>query len=199
MMEYFRYFLILLRKQDNREDLKPSFSSIVWATIAVSTVLSLTVDRFLPFNFIFNMLRGVIANILGFSVFAIVYLLIVKTRKKRLSKDKYYIPVRKRLSYRQRTNLSVLLGSVVLLFILLSGKPGAIYTIKGALSISVLVLLLAFSRKGRDEFIKKAYELPDIKDMDSDRNMRNKIEENKREKEEENKSNSRKRGKTKKD
>lgn len=171
-MEYFRKFLMFIRSQDNRDDLKPSFRVILSIALLISVVIGILLDRFMPFVVIVNTIRGVVANISGLILFSIIYILLVEKKNKLLSKEKYYVPIRKRLSYRQRVNLSMLIGSFVVVFILVSGNPSPIYTLKATLSITVIILLVSFSRRHRREFIRETFDIPDIKDMEFDVRLR---------------------------
>lgn len=178
-MEYFRKYLIMIRREDNKVDLKPALSIRLLIVSMFGVVIGVLLDVLLPFNFFTNMIRGLIANIVGLSSASYLFLMATKIRKERIKKDQYYKPIRKRFSYRQRVNFSIMIGGITSLFVLLSGKPSAIYTLKAAISIQVVLTLIAFSRRDRSEFLKNIYEIPDIRDLEfmSKNNMKNKEEE----------------------
>jgi len=166
MMEYLRMFLIFLRKQDNKSDLKVPFIYTLMIICTVSIVAGVIFDLFIPFNFFTNMLRGSIAVIAGFSMASSVYLLWVKYKRRKTSEDRHYQPIRKRFSFRQRVNISIVLGTIIGLYVLLTSKPSPTYSLKASVLIMTIILLLCFSRRGRDEFLKDIYNIPDIRDLE---------------------------------
>lgn len=166
MIEYLRKFLIFIRKQSNRTDLNPVFEIRILIGIIIGVVGGIIIDVFLPYNFFLNMIRGVIANIVGFSIFSIAYVTNVKLRNKKIEKDNLYVSLRKRFSHQQRINLSILGGIILVLLILLTSKEGAAYTLKAGLAVTSILILLAFARSSRDEFIKNIFEIPDVRDLE---------------------------------
>lgn len=185
MIEYLRKFLIFIRKQGNREDLKPSFEYRLLLGAAIGFVLGVLLDTLLPFNFFFNMLRGVVANLVGFAIFSAIYIKISDMRRKKVNKDQYYKPIRNRLSYRQRVNFSIVIGAIVLVFIGLSTKQSPTYTFKASIAIIAIIGLLAFARPDRNEFIKDIYEIPDVRDLKFKSETEKKVERDLEKKEEE--------------
>lgn len=166
MMEYFRKYLIFIRKKNNTLKIKPNLANTLLIGSIIGVAAGVLLDVFLPFQFFLNMVRGIIANVVGVALFSYLYLLITKTRNERIKKDKYYKPIRKRFSYRQRVNISIVIGAAIALFILLSGKTTPIYTLKSIIAITAALLLVAFSRRDRDEFIKSIYDIPDVRDLE---------------------------------
>lgn len=166
MMEYLRMFLIFLRKQDNKSDLKIPFFYTLMIACTASIIAGVILDLLIPFNFFTNMLRGSIAVIAGFSMASFVYLIWIKYKRRKISEDRHYQPIRKRFSFRQRVNISIVLGSIIGLYILLTSQPSPTYTLKASVLIMVVILLLTFSRRGRDEFLKDIYNMPDIRDLE---------------------------------
>lgn len=165
MMEYFRAFLITLRKKEN-ENSKVLFSTKLLIAGVIGVITGVILDILLPFNFILNMLRGVVANVSGVAMFSYGYILADKIGRNRLAKNRYYKTFRKRLSYRQRINVSIFLGAITAFFVLLSSKYTAAFTLKSSVAIFVALSLVTFSRKDRNEFLKNIYNIPDLKDVE---------------------------------
>lgn len=184
MMEQIRKYILFLRKKDNQDNLKPTFAVRLLLVALASFLVSLLVDNFLPFNYWINMIRGVLACVLGLSLSSFVYIMSLRESDKRKSKDRYYLPVRMRFSYRQRVNLSIVLGVILLILSFLGSKQDGIYTLKSSLIISSIFLLLTFVRRHRNEFIKDIYEIPDIRDLEfmkkkKERNQENELQKTK--------------------
>lgn len=166
-MEYFRAFLIELRRRENeKKETQLLFSTKLLIIGIVGIIAGITLDLLLPFNFIFNMFRGVIANITGVATFSYSYILANKIGRDRLSKNQYYKTFRKRLSYRQRVNVSIFLGAITALFVLLSSQYAIVFTFKSSVAIFVALSLITFSRRDRNEFLKNIYDIPDLKDIE---------------------------------
>lgn len=165
MMEYFRQFLVFLRKKDN-EELSPNFITRLAITACLSILAGILIDILIPFNFLLNGIRGFIANLTGFSAYSITYLISLRYKRKKKAEDRYYEPVRKRFSYRQRLNISLIVGTISAWFALMSNKENFSFTLTSAFLIYILLVLIAFSRRNRNEFIKSIYELPDTRDLE---------------------------------
>ncbi|GEM_PF-5187994 len=181
MMKYFRMFLIELRKREN-EERKIPLSVILASSGVISLIIGFLLDKFIPFNFLTNIVRGIFANIAGATLFSFSYLMSIKFSRQRLLKDRYYKTFRKRLSHRQRTNLSIFLGILIAFFILLGGKYSLVFTFKSAFAIFAALVLIAFTRRNRDEFIKNVYNVPDLRDLETMQERHKKKEKKKKEK-----------------
>lgn len=177
-MEQIRKYILFLRKKDNQDNLKPTFAIRLLLVALASFLVSLLIDNFLPFNYWINMIRGVLACVLGLTFSSFVYIMSLRESEKRKSRDRYYLPVRRRFSYRQRVNLSIVLGIVLLILSFLGSKQDGIYTLKSSLIISSIFLLLTFVRRNRNEFIKDIYEIPDIRDLEFMKKKKERKQEN---------------------
>lgn len=166
MMEYLRKFLIFLRKQDNQDNLKPAFIVRLLIITIIGVFVGVLIDTFAPFNFFLNMIRGIVANVVGFSSASYLYLMSLRFKRNKLIEDRYYQPIRKRFSYRQRVNISIVIGTVVAIFTLLGTKQNLAYTFRASLTVMFTIILLAFARRGRNEFLKDIYEIPDTRDLE---------------------------------
>lgn len=164
-MEYFRKFLIELRKLENKENQKTKFQTKLIIGAIIGSIIGVVIDVVLPFTFFINTIRGVIAFATALLLYSALYLYSIKIKEVRMKRDKYYVQIRKRFSFNQRLNISILIGTVVVVITILSGQPSAIYTFKAMLSIVIFTTLVAFSRRDRNEFLKSIYEIPDIRDL----------------------------------
>jgi len=166
MMEYFRGFLILIRRKENTNEKKLSFKGQLLLVFLLSFLIGSLVDFFLPFNFILNLIRGIISLTQGLSLFSYMYLLWKAYRNQKEKEDTTYLSVRKRFTFRQRKNISILIGVSSLILIIINTNPNPLYTIKSSLVIVIWLILLAFSRRERSEFIKDVYDIPDPRDLE---------------------------------
>lgn len=182
-MEYFRRYLIFIRKHENINDMKLKVSTMALIASLVGITLGFLMDWLLPHEYFSNMFRGIVSLITGFALFSFSYLISIKVSSKRLMEDRYYKTVRKRFSYRQRVNFSIAVGVLVASFILLSSSTGLSYTLKASLAIFIVFVLVAFSRRNRSEFIKQIHEIPDVRDLETN-SKRKKAAQRRKEKDE---------------
>lgn len=165
-MEYFRRYLIQIRRFQN-EGLFWNLPLLFLIISIIGLTIGLIVDLFVPFNYVSNMFRGVIAIITGITMFSSSYLYTSNRRDKILIVDRYYKSVRERFSYKQRLNFSILVGTLSFLFVILGDKNSVIFTLKSSLFIFLILTLTAFTRRLRDEFIKDIFDIPDLRDLES--------------------------------
>lgn len=173
-MEYFRRFLIALRREENDNNYKFKVSTMALMVSLFGIFAGILLDVLLPFSYFPNMLRGVIAVITGVALFIISYLKATDFSNKKMQKDRYYRKVRERLSFRQRVNFSIAIGILLALFIMLSSNEGVMFTFKSILVIFLTIVLVAFCRRSRSEFIKGIYEIPDIRDLEAEKEQNKK-------------------------
>lgn len=176
-MEYFRKYLILIRKYDNTE-MKPLFIIRMLILTTLGITGGILMDKLFPFNFIFNMIRGIFAVMTGVSSASYALIISSRFRKNKYIQNRNYTPLRKKFSFRQRTNFSIIIGAFVFLFILLSNKSNLVFTLKTSISIFLMIILIAFARKDRNEFLKNIYEIPDIRDLEFSKRKNDKKKKN---------------------
>ena len=164
MMEYFRNYLIFIRKKENTDSSKIKFSNQLLIISIVGVLLGILVDILLGFSHIFNSFRGIIAIITGVSLFTYGYIKKNARDQKKVSEDRFYLRIRERFSHKQRVNISIVIAAISAGVILLS-EFDLFYTFKSALFVFSILTLVAFSRKRRSEFIKGINNLPDIRDL----------------------------------
>lgn len=165
-MEYFRKFLIEIRKRENKDTSKFSFKKQLIAVFFVGTIIGVFFDSLLPFNFFLNMIRGLLATVMGFSAFSYLYLMSVKKRESMLAKDRYYSSFRKKFSFNQRVNISLTLGAILFVLVLtIGGIENALYTLQSSMFILAILGITSFVRRDRKEFLSSVYEIPDTRDF----------------------------------
>lgn len=179
MEEYFRLFLIEIRKQYNTAK-RPLVKMIL--TFTLLSGIGILIDTYLPFMFLTNMVRGILATTLGIILFSIAYTQYIIFKNNKLQEDRYYKSIRERFSYKQRINISIVLGAATFLLTILTNSNNSGYTLKGSVSIFILLTVLTFLRMKRSEFHKDVYEVDDIRDIEFIVNKNKKPEDKKQEK-----------------
>lgn len=162
MFTYIRNFLLWIRREWSRTDTKLTIVSKAIIAFVASVVLSLFTDWLIPYNFIFNAFRGVIAVVMGASVFTVLYVLALVNSEAK-SKNEVYVPFRKRFSYTQRINISIVLAVVTVIFALMVSE-GLMYTIASGVIVLIVISLFTFVRPSRDEYLQDKYGIPDGRD-----------------------------------
>ena len=174
-MSYFRKYLITIRRFDN-EGLFWNLQVVLLVASAIGIGLGLMFDLFFTSNYFLNMLKGVISILSGFLLFSGLHLILSKRTDRIMDNDNHYNPIRNRLSYKQRLNFSIAVGTIGVVLVLLGKVDSPTYTLKSILLITLLLSLLAFTRRTRVEFIKDIHEIHDIRDMSAE-SRRIKLEE----------------------
>lgn len=167
-MEYFRNFLIYIRKTENINPYKYKLSTISIFIAVIVSILGYVLDSFLPFNFILNGLRGIFALVAGTGFFVFIYLKTVVISNKKLRENPSYQRVRERFSHRQRINFSIIISAIIMLIVII-GELGPGYTLKSSLAVTGFISLIAFARSRRSEFIKEVNNIPDLRDVKEER------------------------------
>lgn len=179
-MEYFRRYLIFLRRHENLNEMKFKVSTMTLIASIVGIILGFLMDWLLPHGYFTNMFRGMLAVASGFALFSFSYLEAVRRSDKKLSVDRFYKTTRARFSHKQRVNFSIAVGAIVAAFVLLSNAEGLSFTFKAILAIFITLVLIAFSRRNRSEFIKEIHEIPDIRDLEHQVDKRKSAEKRKK-------------------
>ena len=152
MMIYIRKLLTEIRKRNAHLTKRNRVLSVIaWVAVCICSVL---VDLFLPFNYFTNILRAALALAIGFYLFAMVYLIIIRRNEKKRSESDELLDeesFRDRFSYSQRVNISVILWGVFILLALMGAKPNPTFTIFSGLLIFYSLGILSFVRSTRDE------------------------------------------------
>lgn len=164
-MIYFRRMLLFIRRMNNKE-MKPDFPGRLFIVAIVGTLLGVIIDTLLPFNFFINAIRGIIANIVGFSLFGFIYSILLIQRRVIMKNNSLYVPLRQRFSFNQRVNISIVFSTIILFLMAISGSESSIYTLKGSVLIFSILMIILFVRKDRTEYLKDVYDIPDVRDIE---------------------------------
>lgn len=182
-MEYLRKYLIYVRKTENLNPYKMKLSIFTLFLGIFGIMIGVLLDAVLPFSYFPNTLRGIIALITGATMFTFSYLKAVSYSTKKVREDRYYQKTRERFSYRQRANLSIVLGMILTIYVFITAQEGLMFTFNSSFAVFSMLVLLSFARRRRSEFIKDVYEIPDTRDLEKEtRRKKKKMEESEDEK-----------------
>lgn len=144
-MNYFRKFLIYLRQQKNTNFNK--FVVITSLALAISIIIGVLADLYLPWNYFINTVRCIFLLVTGTTAFSLFYTFIPDN-----DTEIKFFRLRKILSFRQRLNLSLLIWFIVIILDLILVKPGtASYTISGSIICAISLGLFTFIRPTYEE------------------------------------------------
>lgn len=165
-MSYLRRYLIFLRRANN-DGLFGNLKVALGLASLLLVLIGMILDFMFSSNLFLNGVKGLISILGGLSMFSFGYLYNSSKVEKILDSDRYYNPIRNRYSHKQRVNISTLVISVLSIILIIGDPESAIYTLKSILFVFLLLTMIAFARKQREEFIKGIYEFPDLKDMET--------------------------------
>lgn len=165
MMSYFRQYLIRIRRVENLGYMNPNLSVRFLIAVVTGVFLGILADLLIPYSFITNMIRGIIANVVGVSAASFAYLKTTEIEREKELSNRYYNPLRKRFSFKQRFNISLIVASISTILFIITNGHGLTYTLFSSIYIAIILVLIGFSRRSRDEFIKDSYEIPDVRDL----------------------------------
>lgn len=149
-MVYIRKLLLYIRKLNSNLNEKQKIVSVLCWLVAIG--IGIAVDSYISFNYFTNVLRAAIALTIGFYSFSLIYLTVLYIEQKRNTNEKItHIPIKERLSYKQRLNISVVLWGVLFTFALIGSKENPFFTFFSSLIITSALGILSFVRSTRDE------------------------------------------------
>lgn len=166
-MSYFRKYLITIRRFDN-EGLFWNLQVVLFMLSVIGISFGFLLDLVFTPGFFMNMIKGIISILSGFTLFSALHLFTSKRTDVKMDNDVHYNPIRARLSYKQRLNFSIAVGTVGVLLVLLGNVSSPTYTLKSILLIALILSLVAFTRRRREEFIKDIHEIHDVRDLSSE-------------------------------
>lgn len=175
-MPYFRRYLIALRRANN-DGLFWNLPMFLGGLSVLAILLSILIDFLLPFNYFTNALKGFVAVGLGIMLFSSLYLFSSMSTEAKIENDRYYNPIRDRFSNKQRVNISIVIITIGGFVLLVSDPKSPIFTLKSGLFITLTLVMIAFARKQREEFLKDIYEIPDYRDMKPKKKIKKEEEE----------------------
>lgn len=162
-MLYIRKFLLKIRqiyyKLNDKQRILIGLGTIVLIGCGMA------IDYFIPFNYFINILRALIAVVVGVLIFSFAYMItLIRSEKK-----EDYIIFRERFSYKQRLNISVVLWGVQFILLLFSTNAGMFFTFISSIIISCALATLAFIRSTREENAQAQFGMQDYRDVEFNR------------------------------
>lgn len=168
-MNFLRQFLVNIRSWYSN-DLKRALT-ILFSVLGASAVAGLLLDWLVDFAGWWNALRSLILLPTAGSLFVLGYMLALYLGQRKTKSDPDWVPIRARFSPKRRTQISVIVGAVLLVVIYaLGAQPG--YTFLSSAVIASLVGVLAFVRRTEKEINRLQLGIPDPRDYDYDEAVR---------------------------
>lgn len=155
-----RQLLIWIRKKKTT-----IFTPICTAVAILGIISGVLIDRFVPYNFWYNMIRAIVASAVAFSIFSLSYISLTTNR----IVNKIETPtLRESFSQKQRINLSLIGAGILIFGYIFLVKPGNwIFTFYSMLMILYGITAAAFIRYTRNEFLQAAAGIEDERDIKS--------------------------------
>lgn len=158
MIEFLK-FLSFLRREVNT-NIKKYFSVLLGSEV-IFLLTAILIDRFLPWNIIFNFIRCIFAIIGSIINFCIIYGILHK-----LEYNKNKEALRRGFSFNQRVNISIIIISFTVLFHLMIVKPKNLgYTFLSSIILCVWIYLIVFIRPFKYELDRESYGIDDERDL----------------------------------
>ena len=145
--------------------------------IVLLVIGGVCVDVFMPFNYWVNFLRAGIALIVGLTSYGYLLMYTEKRSNQKMSSDSEYKPLRRKFSYHERINISVVLWGIWTVLLLLCANHSPLFTLLSSMLIVFALSILSFMRAYRDEYLKSIYKIPDTRDTDFKVKLQQKMEE----------------------
>lgn len=172
MQKFFKY-LSFLKKKLNKTNKLVFFMIFVVLTI-IGFFLGLIVDMYLPWNFIFNTIRCLVVIYISTVVFSFTFCLVTEIKQRYNKQFKY--EWLNDLSFKQRTNLSIIISGVfIILFILTIKVYSVYYTFVAGILFSIFIWLVYFMRPTADEIEAMYAGEEDMRDIEYKKNRKKKV------------------------
>lgn len=156
-----------------------------FGSVTLLSIIAILIDRFLPFTVWWNVLRAVISVPLAAAMFTMGYAEAISQHEKK-EEDPDWISFRDRFSPSLRKRISAVIGAF-LVVIAYASSGTILNTVITAGILATILGLLAFMRLTHKEKIEEKYDIPDARDIDYNRRLKELKEERKRIEEEEKK------------
>ena len=138
MQKFFKY-LSFLKKKLNTTNKTLFFMSFIMLSL-IGFFLGLVVDIYLPWNFIFNTIRCLVVLYVSIVLFSFTFSIVTEIKQRYNKKFKY--EWLKDLSFKQRTNLSIIIAGVCIILFVLTIKVNSVYyTFIAGLLFSLFICL----------------------------------------------------------
>lgn len=159
-----RNALLKIRKLDVRLNDKQKLFMLI--LLIVLWIIGAIIDLFLPFNLLFNTFRTALCVVESIITFSALYIFSIHRVSKKAENGISYIPIRKRLTFHERRNISIILWVLLFVAVLLTSRPSNGYSFLNSWILVAFYSILTFVRSTRDEFIRDKYKVPDPRDTD---------------------------------
>ena len=148
------------------------FATFIVLTI-IGLFLGLVVDMYLPWNFIFNTIRCLVVIYISTIVFSFTFCIVTEIKQRYNKQFKY--EWLNDLSFKQRTNLSIIISGVfIILFILTIKVYSVYYTFVAGILFSIFIWLIYFMRPTADEIEAMYAGEEDMREIDYKNNRKKK-------------------------
>lgn len=138
------------------------FTGLIWLVLVG---IGAAADKWLPFNYLFNTLRALIAIFIGVLLYSFIYLYLVRRANNILAKKEHYTTLRSRFSYKERINISVVMLGAWLLTLIMVTRENVFFTLFSSVLITAAIGILTFLRSSREEDATAKMGLDDARDI----------------------------------
>lgn len=172
MQKFFKY-LSFLKKKLNTTNKVLFFMSFVTLSL-IGFFLGLIVDIYLPWNFIFNTVRCLVVLYVSTVLFSFTFSIVTEIKQRYNTKFKY--EWLKDLSFKQRTNLSIIIAGICIILFVLTIKVNSVYyTFVAGILFSIFIWLVYFMRPTADEIEAMYAGEEDMRDIEYKKNRKKKV------------------------
>jgi hypothetical protein len=172
MQKFFKY-LSFLKKKLNTTNKVLFFMSFVTLSL-IGFFLGLIVDIYLPWNFIFNTVRCLVVLYVSTVLFSFAFSIVTEIKQRYNKRFKY--EWLKDLSFKQRTNLSIIIAGICIILFVLTIKVNSVYyTFVAGILFSIFIWLVYFMRPTADEIEAMYAGEEDMRDIEYKKNRKKKV------------------------
>lgn len=172
MQKFFKY-LSFLKKKLNTTNKVLFFMSFVTLSL-IGFFLGLVVDIYLPWNFVFNTVRCLVVLYVSTVLFSFTFSIVTEIKQRYNTKFKY--EWLKDLSFKQRTNLSIIIAGICIILFVLTIKVNSVYyTFVAGILFSIFIWLVYFMRPTADEIEAMYAGEEDMRDIEYKKNRKKKV------------------------
>ena len=166
MQKFFKY-LSFLKKKLNTTNKVLFFMSFVTLSL-IGFFLGLVVDIYLPWNFVFNTIRCLVVLYVSIVLFSFTFSIATEIKQRYNKRFKY--EWLKDLSFKQRTNLSIIIAGICIILFVLTVKVNSVYyTFVAGLLFSLFIWLIYFMKPTVDEIEAMYAGEEDMRDIKNNR------------------------------
>lgn len=172
MQKFFKY-LSFLKKKLNTTNKVLFFMSLITLSL-IGFFLGLVVDIYLPWNFVFNTVRCLVVLYVSTVLFSFTFSIVTEIKQRYNKRFKY--EWLKDLSFKQRTNLSIIIAGICIILFVLTIKVNSVYyTFVAGILFSIFIWLVYFMRPTADEIEAMYAGEEDMRDIEYKKNRKKKV------------------------